>query len=181
MGEDESQEKEKEILERDQLLFELISDTYNAENSRLIDIDDKASKIVVFVGVLIGLLSSFGTLLLKDIPRTNEFYYYYLTIFILSLTILIGSIICGLLAYRMRKFKIVPNTNTMIKWGKENKDKIDIIRIISQERSKAVNENGEILKSKIKFIRLGYTLLIIGIIITLIFICFLLVTYIPIS
>lgn len=170
----------KEEIERDQLLFELISDTYNSEKSRFNSIDDKSSKLIVFVGVLIGLLSSFGSLLLKDIPKTNEFYFWYLIIFISSIIILISSIICGVYAYKIREFKVVPVPDTMIKWGKQDKDKIDILRIISKERSNAVKENEETMGCKIKHLKRGYNLLIIGISVTLIFICFLLLTYNPV-
>ena len=166
-------------MERDQLLFELISDTYNSEKIRNINLDNKASKLIVFVGIIISLLSSFGSLLLKDIPRNDELYFVYLIIFILSLLVLISSIICGLRAYKIRKFKFVPVPDTMIKWGKENKNKIDILRIISKERSDAVKKNKVTLSNKTKHIKRGYYLLLIGIILSLIFINFFLATYDP--
>ncbi len=62
---------DSEEEERDQLLYELISNTYYSEISRFDEVDEKASKLVVFVGVLIGLVSSFGSLLLKDIGVYN--------------------------------------------------------------------------------------------------------------
>lgn len=173
----EDKEKEKkEEFERDKLLFELISDTYNSESARFNIIDDKASKIVVFVGLLIGLLSSFGTLLIKDVSTANPFYYPYLACFITSVIFLISSVLCGLYAYWIRKFAVVPNVSTMIEYGKENKDQQDILRIISMERSKAVGENEENLKTKIIAIKIGYVLLVIGIIISIIFVFFILTT-----
>lgn len=168
--------KQKEDFERDKILFSLISETYNSEENRLNVIDDKSSKLIVFVGILISLQSSFGSFLLNDISKTAEFYNWYLLIFILSIILLIASIICGLYAYQIKSWKIAPKAATMIKYGKENKSKEDILRIVSQERSNAVEENAKKIKDKVKFIKYGFIFLLLGIICALIFIILLLYT-----
>lgn len=162
-------------LERDQLIFNLISERYASEENRLNIIDDKASKMIIFVGILISLQSAFGSLLLKDIPKTVELYNYYLASFILSITFLIAAIVCSLCAYKIRSWKIVPKTSTMIEYGKENKSKEDILRIISKERSDAELNNDKI-RDKVKFIKCGFIFLILGVISTLFFISLLLYT-----
>lgn len=167
---------EADDSERDQLLFNLISETYISEEKRLNIVDEKASKLVIFVGILIGLQSSFGSLLLKSIPKDNGFYNWYMAFFILIIVFLLASIICGLYAYQFESWKVAPKTSRMIEYGKENISKDDILRMVSKERSDAVEENENKLESKIKRIKCGFAFLLLGIISTLIFIILVLYT-----
>lgn len=161
-------------LEMDKLCLELITDTYNSEKTRNNNIDEKASKIIVFVGILISLQSAFGSLLLKDIK--SDFYDIYVGIFLLGLLFLIISIIFSLNAYRIQKWKIVPKTSTIINYGEEKKDLQSTIRIISKERSDAVEENAEKMKNKVKSIKCGLFFFLLGIITTFILISVILLT-----
>lgn len=162
---------DEEILERDELIFRLISDTYDSEKDRANNIDEKASKLIVFVGVLIGLLATFGSSFIHEIPKTNILYVWFHMDFIFCFIILTCSVICGLYAYWFRKFVAVPNPNTMIQYAMEDKKKIDIIRIISMERTKAIEINEITFRNKIIAIKLGFFLLVIGIIGILSLIC----------
>jgi hypothetical protein len=163
-----------ETLERDRFLFELITDTYNSEKTRNNNIDEKASKIIVFVGILISLQSAFGSILLKDV--NTPFYYIYVFFFLLGLIFLIISIICGIHAYRIQKWKDVPKTSAIINYGIEDRDISSVLKIIAKERSKAVEENAEKMKNKTNSIKLGFTFFLLGIITTFIFILVLLFT-----
>lgn len=166
----EPENSDAEEIERDKLLFDLITDTYNSEKARNNNIDEKASKIILFVGILISLQSAFGTLILKEFQK-SLFYYDYVIILGIGLIFFIVSILCGLNAYRIVSWKVVPKTTTMIKYGKEEKyDRRSILRIISKERSNAVEENKKKIKSKVQSIKLGFLFFLLGIIVTVIFI-----------
>ena len=177
MPESTSKEDSSEFddsLERDKFCFELISDTYNSEKNRNNDIDGKASKLITFVGILVSLQSAFGTLLLKDV--SSSFYYIYVSIFLIGLLFFIISIGFGLKAYKIQKWKDVPKTSKIIDYGKQDKDLQSIIRIISMERSKAVEKNKEKMKCKVNSIKLGFSFFLIGIITTFILILLILIT-----
>ncbi len=161
-----------EIEKRDQLIYELINDRFRLEWQRTNDLDGKASNIVGFVGIIITLQAGLGIFLLKEIPKTFEFYFIFSVLFLSSIIFLICSILCGLKACYIKKWGVVPDPEHLIeKYAKEDRNRIDILRIVSQEISDTVKKNETANEDKATFIRYGFMFLVLGIAMVIMFMC----------
>jgi len=167
----------EEIEKRDQLIYELINDRFRLEWQRTNDLDGKASSIIGFVGIIITLQAGLGSFLLKEIPKTFEFYILFSALFLSGIIFLICSILCGLKACYIRKWRVVPDPEYLIeKFAKEDRSRIDILRIVSQEISDTVKKNETTNDDKARFIRYGFMFLVLGIVVVIMFMCGVLLT-----
>ena len=163
---------EEETEKRDQFIYELIADRFRLEWERTNDLDGKASGIIGFVGIIVSLQAGLGSFLLKEIPRTSEFYTHLCALFLLGIIFLMCSIFYGLKAYYVKTWKVVPDPEHLIEeYAKKDRSKIDIQRIVSKEISDAVTENKATNDKKAKFIRGGFIFLVLGISMVIIFVC----------
>lgn len=160
----------EEELERFQLIYELISEEYTSELTRKKDINEKANQIILFVGILIGLLSSFGLLLLKDISKTNAFYEVYILLFALSLIFLFLSIIGAIYIYSIKEWKTVPNSVRVLDYAKNMKSKLKILQIVSAGKTDAISSNSSKIDKNAKIITYCHVFLSLGLFILLLFI-----------
>lgn len=162
----------EETEKRDQLIYELIANRFRLEWQRTNDLDGKASGIIGFVGIIVSLQAGLGSFLLKEIPRTCEFYIHLCTLFLLGIIFLMCSILCGLKAYYVKTWKAVPDPEYLIEeYGKKDRNRIDILRKVATEISAAVAENKATNDEKAKFIRYGFIFLVLGIGMVFIFVC----------
>jgi hypothetical protein len=166
---------QEETEKRDHLIYELNSDRFRLEWQRTNDLDRKASSIIGFVGIIVSLQAGLGGFLLKEVPRTYEFYVPLCTLFLSDIILLMCSIICGLGASNIRFFRAVPETRHLIEeYGKKDRSTIIILRTYSQEFSKAVIINEAKNNNKAKFIKVGLVFLILGIFFVFLFVSVLL-------
>ena len=166
-----------EIEQRDQLIYDAINNRFSLERQRTNNLDQKASSIIGFVGIMVSLQVGLGGLLIKEIPKYNNFYVLFSVFFVSGILSLICSIICGLKAYHVKKWKLVPDTEYLIKeYAKKDKSRTDILRILSAEISDSIKHNGEINDKKAKFIEYSSIFLVLGIALTFIFIFSILLT-----
>jgi len=162
----------EETEKRDQFIYELISDRFRLEVLRTSDLDGKASSIIGFVGIIISLQAGLGSFLLKEISKTNEYYIPLCILFLLGIILLLCSILCGLKAYYVKIFKIIPDTEYLIEeYAKKDRSRIDILRIVSQEISNAVLKNKTTNDDKAKSIRYAFIFFVSGIAMVTIFVC----------
>lgn len=165
----------EETEKRDQLIYEFITDRFRLEWQRTNDLDGKASSIIGFVGIIVSLQAGLGSFLLKEIPRTCECYTLLCLLFLLGIILLMCSILCGLRAYYVKTWKVVPDPGHLIEeYAKKDRSRIDILRIVSEEISGAVSKNMATNDEKAKFIRYGFIFLVLGIGMVFIFVCCLL-------
>lgn len=101
---------ETEDKDRDQLIFDLIKRRYDSELEINNSFDTKASSLVGFVSILIGLLFVNGTFELSVITSNPILS----TSYFLGTSLLVGSIIFSLLAFRIRRFIIVPDVSQLL-------------------------------------------------------------------
>lgn len=166
---------QEETEKRDYLIYELIVDRFRLEWQRIDNLDRKASGIIGFVGIILSLQAGLGGFLLKEVPRTYEFYVPLCTLFLSGIILLMCSILCGLGAYNIKLFKVVPETGHLIEeYAKKDRSRINILRIYSQEFSKAVIENEAKNNKKAEFIKIGFLFLILGIFFVILFVSVLL-------
>ena len=165
----------EETEKRDEFIYELISDRFRLEWARTNDLDGKASSVIGFVGIILSLEAGLGGFLLKEISRTSECYALLCFLFLLGLVFLMCSILCGLKAYGVKTWIVVPDTEHLIEeYAKNNRSKSDILILVSTEISAAVVKNAATNDEKVGFIRQGFIFFVLGIGMTILFICCLL-------
>jgi O-antigen/teichoic acid export membrane protein len=163
---------DEETEKRDQFIYELIANRFRLEWQRTSDLDGKASGIIGFVGIIVSLQAGLGGFILKEISRTSECYALLCFLFLSGIVLLMCSILCGLKAYYVKAWKVVPDPEYLIEeYAKKDRSRIDILRIVSAEISDAVTKNKTTNDEKAKFIGYGFIFLVLGIGMVIIFVC----------
>ena len=156
---------------RDLLIYELIAERFRLEWQRINDLDGKASSIIGFIGIIVSLHAGLGGFLLKELPKTNEYYFYLHGIFLLCFIFLMCSILYALKAYYIKTWIAIPDTEILIeKYAKKDRSRIDILRLVSQEISDAVKENKIKNDNKSISIKYSFGFLVFGIGMIIIFV-----------
>lgn len=154
-------------LQRDHFIFKLIEKRTDSEQERSNKLDIKASSIIGYVGLIIGLLVTVISFILGDMS-TNEvlvkYYSSYRMMLLFGILFLLGSIIASIHAYFVREYQIVPSTKALIEnYAKKDQDIITILRLVSQEMSDVLYDNKQIIDAKAKSIKISLTLFTVGI------------------
>jgi hypothetical protein len=127
------QKSKEETERRDRLIFELITERFRLEWQRISDLDGKAMGIIGFVGIIISLQAGLGGFLLKEVSRTSDIYIPLCILFLFSIILLLCSILCGLKAYFIQSWDVVPEPNHLIEnYGKKDRSRIAILRIVGR-------------------------------------------------
>jgi di/tricarboxylate transporter len=165
----------QKTIDRDEFIFNLISSRNNAEFERCNSLDNKASGVVGFAGIIIGLIGG----LISFSQNSPIFFYYqsFRVILLLGILALAGSIFFCIFAYSTKIYKIVPNTSWLIeKYAKDkDKNKSDIIQVVGKEISETIKINIKINDGKAEFVKYGLILFALGMAMIVIFICGLLI------
>ena len=104
--------RDNEYIERrDQYIYEIVRDRFTFELNRINNIDEKASKIVGFIGIIIGLDAALGAFLLKEINENNSPFSIGMMVFLISVIFLFIAFLCSLEAYNVKEWVVVPDTN----------------------------------------------------------------------
>lgn len=161
--------------ERDRLIFELIINRNNAEFKRSNNLDTKASNLIGFVGIIIGLIGTTISFIFDKIynnPKILMYYGSFRVILLLGVILLTLSILCSLIAYFVKQYEIVPETKHLIEnYAKENKDFLTVLRVVGQEMSNVIITNTEIDDDKANWIKYSQIAFGFGMGLVVLFIC----------
>lgn len=161
---DSSPRIEKEKIQRDRLIFNLIEKRVESEQERSNILDSKASNIIGYVGLIIGLLVTVISFIFGDLSQNEEIIKYYSSyriILLFGILFLLGSIVVSIHAYFVREYQIVPSTKALIEnYAKEDRDITTILRLVSQEMSDVLYDNKKIIDDKAKSIKMSLTFLL---------------------
>jgi hypothetical protein len=131
-------------------IYNEVSKRFERELERANHLDDKASNIIGFIGVLTGIVSGFGAFTLKF--PTNETELVVTSLFGLSLLALFSAFIFGLKAYSPQKFTLVPDQYYLI--GEyEKAEKKRVIGDLCDNYAIAIEDNMIINDSKVNNIK----------------------------
>lgn len=168
--EEEKKENENDLIEQDKLIFNIIQNRYDREWDRSKTLDGKSHNIIGYVGIIIGLQSAIGTILLKDAPRNNYLFACANIFFVLGLLLLFLSMSYGLKAWNVKLFYFIPDSKYFIEnYGKTGKNVVTIYRNVGTEMSNSTVENESINDKKVEFIKKSLILLIFGMVMNFIF------------
>jgi hypothetical protein len=144
-------------------IYEEVIRRFQFESERTKSLDDKASNIMGFVGIITGLLSGLGAYVLKTTNHVAA------SLFVLALLLLILSFVYALAAYRVKKFTIVPDVYYLIGFY-ENKQKKRILRDLNDNYAVAIEENAKLNDQKAMDTKNAVDVLFIAIIMLLFFV-----------
>lgn len=183
MLEDESdsdlQEIDQSVIEHDRLIFDLISGRNTVEFERSNILDSKASNMIGFVGITIGLLTTLISFIFNQRSLNSSLSAYYGSYRVLLLggiTVLGLSIISSLFVYFIKEYRVVPETNHLIEeYAKKNESTCNILRITSKGISDAIIKNRETNDQKATWVKYSLIFYGVGMGFVVIFICGLLI------
>lgn len=154
------------IIKRDRFIFDLIEKRAESEQERSIILDNKASNIIGYVGLIVGLLVTVISFIFGDLSENEvliKYYSSYRILLLFGILFLLGSIVASINAYFVREYQIVPATKALIEnYAKQDRDITTILRLVSQEMSDVLNDNKQIIDEKAKSIKISLTLFAIG-------------------
>ena len=99
----------KSIEDRDDMILDLIRGRYDSEQEKLTNLDGKASNLIGFVSVVVGLIVGGGAFKLSIIAGT---FYLWLPYFG-GVVLLLASIFFGLKAFAIRNWLVAPDVNAL--------------------------------------------------------------------
>ncbi|MFA4859250.1 hypothetical protein [Methanoregula sp.] len=171
----ESDYSEAREKERDRLIFELIVNRNGAEFQRSTNLDNKASNLIGFVGIIIGLLGTTISFIFDKIYKDPKIFLYYTNfraILLIGIIFLTVSIICSLIAFFIKQYEIVPETDHLIKnYAKKDENYLTVLRIVAQEMSNTIVKNKDIDDDKAKWIKYSQIAFGAGMGLIIVFIC----------
>lgn len=146
---------------RDQLIFDLITRRFEIEINRRIGLDQKASSLIGFEGIIVGIFSA-GTGLLFPQNSDSGPPFTFILFALIGLGILGVSLLLSLYAFRLREWQSPPDTEYLLR-EYTKKTWIETLRANAVELSKALVHNTAINDNKAKYVKASWSLLVIGI------------------
>jgi hypothetical protein len=156
---------EKSLIERDFFIYQQVKDAYNAEHSRVQNLDNKSNYIIAFVGILLSFNAIIITFLLEQTENIKPVYFSPIfCVIISSFIFLLLAIFFALLAIHLRTWTFVPDTEHLLKkyTGLENSYHNTLVKV-TLELSGAIKDNRKDNQSKATKIRIANIFLILGI------------------
>jgi MFS family permease len=150
--------------DRDELIFELIKRRLDDESARTDNLDGKASNLIGFVSVVVGLLLGTGTFTLPVIADNFSYSIPYFG----SIVLLLVSIVIGLFAFRVRQWIVVPDVNYLLE-EYTSKPFSEVLKPNAVEMANAVSDAEKKNGSKADLINWSWYFLIAGLALMLVF------------
>jgi hypothetical protein len=158
---------------RIKLVYEIIKEAYKSRLENRDKLDEKASKIIVFSGIIVSLYSGFGSIILREMPKDQGIltkYNFLLLLLALGLILLICSVYFGLRAFKLETWKSVPDERHFLdEYAKKDKSKQEILGCLSTMIVEAVENNDNKIKNKVSQINVSFNFLLAGIVICVVF------------
>ncbi len=135
---------------KDELIFDLIKRRYDDELERIKSLDTKAGNLIGYISIVTSLLIGAGTFNILGKLSKPEYYSPYFV----AIGLLLVSFIFSLNALKIRKWKVVPATERLIK--EYMKPKYDYEAVVSKvlgTMADAVNEIEQ--KNEMKAVKIG--------------------------
>lgn len=154
-----------EEQERDKLLFELIKRRLDNEGQRTNDLDNKASNLIGFTSVVVGILLGAGTFKLSSLlsaPGLSVLYFIGIGILLLSVVLALGG-------FKVRSWSDVPDVLYVIKeYTKLRYD--EVLQRNAGEMAKVVSDSENKNNRKAHLINYSWYFLIAGLSLVFIFV-----------
>ena len=138
--------EDKEELNRNKLLLDLIMHRYDEEERRNKEIDSKTNTMMPVLGFMFSLQSTLFTTLLLQLKTSCIGRIHISLILIASLIFYIYSVYCFIESYKLRDdFNAVPTSKFVIDKGRDKTPHLEIIKRMIGTYAGAIEENKKIL------------------------------------
>ncbi len=157
--------------ERDKLIFDLVTRRLDSEWQRINDLDTKATNLIGFISVVVGLLLGAGTFKLSTLSQNTPLS----VVYFIGVGLLLVSIGLALGGFKVRKWHDVPNTRYLI----DNYTSLpydEVLKRNAGEMANVVTEMEITNNKKARLINTSWYLLISGLSVVFIFIILFILT-----
>ena len=164
-----------EVLRRDKFLLDMMIHRYDEDVQRNELIDSKNSQMIVVIGVMVTLQSTFFIHLLVEKILVNvhvdlSWKIFLSGIMVFSLILYVITMYIFINAYAFDdEFRFVPKSTFLINKAKSNENEFDIQKVILANFNKAIESNEKIIEKKADKGELGFTFFKISCVGTILF------------
>ncbi len=170
-------DEENNFLERDKFLLDMMIHKYDEDVQRNELIDSKNSQMIVIIGVMITLQSTFFIQLLVDkILLDNQvvlsWKIFLSIVMVISLILHIITLYLFIDAYAFcDEFNFAPKSSFLIKKAKSKEKEFEIRKVILANFNKAMHLNREIIETKVDKGKCGFNFFKVSCAGTIVFLC----------
>lgn len=157
-------------IKYDSLVYELLKDRYNSEMERIDSLDQKANNTIGFAGIILSFVSAAGVYLIKDVPKSSNFYIIYSSLFLLGIIMLGISIFFALRACSVKDYDMFPEDPDPFIKKLEKVKRETIVNSLPAAYRSVLNNNRPRIDEKAEFLKRSFKYLSAGIFINLLFI-----------
>jgi disulfide bond formation protein DsbB len=180
MTNDDENNKRAQELGRAEMVYNIIKARYDLAWKNKCILDEKASRIIGFVGILITLYVGVSNFTLKNISKDDEInlyinirpYYILLFIFLLGVISLLCSLLIALRAYSIKKWLVNPNPNAFLNnyADCESKSEVEILGTLSRTTANDIEQNETTNDERGRYITWAIYTLVSGIFLSVAFV-----------
>lgn len=158
-----------DIDKKYELVYQSMANRYRYEWESIDTIDSKINNIIGYVGIILTLEAGLGSLFIKNTSFNNINPNFLYALFFSGIISLILSITCGLWAYYIKDWQIVPKPSTLIEECINNKDILPIYFGMSKAIANSITDMKKKKDDKANRLMGAFIFLIIGIIVNVLF------------
>ncbi|MBQ2654681.1 MAG: hypothetical protein IJF83_14095 [Methanobrevibacter sp.] len=172
------------MSETNELLLQILFRNYDEEVSRNELIDNKNSQMIVLTGTMLTLQATlFTTGLLNkfvyDKIIINPFKFWIFNLFVSSLIVSVAAMICFVFAFKfVGTFKQAPQAIYVKNSYAKKKNHSEVIDDLFMRLPKTIGKNKKIMKRKVKIANMGFTFVILDIILIVLLVSLLIYCFI---
>jgi len=168
---------ENQNFERDKFLLDMMIHKYDEDVQRNELIDSKNSQMIVILGVMITLQSTFFIQLLVDKILLNcgislSWKIFLSIVMVISLVLYIIALYLFIDAYAFcDEFGFAPKSSFLIKKAESEENEFNIRKVILANFNKVIEENNKIIETKADKGKKGFIFFKISCVVTVVFLC----------
>lgn len=152
------EKKDKIIIETTKVIHNELVNRIKFEFERIKDLDSKTINLISISGIVLGIVTGISKIL-TDTNSNQTISVNFFILLALEIIVLGFTLIFGLIAYRVRKYSVIPEPYYLI--GRyEAEDELTVLRALNDEYAIAIEINMISNNQKIKYLKWGtYTLI----------------------
>jgi len=160
---------DEEPTANEQFIFDQIKERYDFEHSRHHNLDTKAGTLVGWIGLVISVMLAGGGLLFSNPDDQLNISADELKILQATLTVMILSLIAGLVAFRVGSYSVVPEARPLIKFYANETKRVTLKRM-GATMIDAIESNKRVNDRKANIIAISWGLFMLSMVLAAIFI-----------
>lgn len=180
VNENDEDKKRVQELGRAEMVYNIIKARYELAWKNKCILDEKASRIIGFVGILITLYVGVSNFTLRNISKTEAINLYInikpydilISIFLLGVISLLCSLFIALRAYSLKNWQVNPEPNEFLNnyAANENRSEVEILGTLSRTTANDIKQNETTNDERARDITWAIRTLIFGVLLSVVFV-----------